>query len=217
MKKRKKKMWAIKFFSVIGLALLVLMKIANDDQLLEKKEKVLLLTDPYSKVNEYKPMIRKELEKYDIDKHTDVLLALMQQESKGLGGDPMQASESAGLPPNTIDDPEESVRQGVKHFKNVLQYGENKNVDFSTVIQSYNMGKGYIDFVHEHGGKHSEDLAKKFSLIQVKKDPDVYDCGGNKDNFRYPYCYGDFTYHTKVANNLKHFASAEQEEVSVAE
>ncbi|MED0673390.1 lysozyme family protein [Aneurinibacillus aneurinilyticus] len=34
----------------------------------------------------------------------------MYQESRGEGGDPMQALESAGLPPNTIDDPKRSIQ-----------------------------------------------------------------------------------------------------------
>jgi hypothetical protein len=36
----------------------------------------------------------------------------------------------------------------------------------------------------------------------VKKQPDIYNCGGDKGNFRYPYCYGDFTYSTKVQKNM---------------
>jgi hypothetical protein len=68
------------------------------------------------------------------------------------------------------------------------------------------MGIRYIDYVAKHGGKHSEQLAKEFSLQQVKKKPNLYTCGGNKDNFRYPYCYGDFTYSTKVTKNIQSLA-----------
>ncbi|ERI11644.1 lysozyme family protein [Aneurinibacillus aneurinilyticus] len=152
----------------------------------------------YDKVKRYEPMLSAELHKYHLEEYTSVLLALMYQESRGEGGDPMQASESAGLPPNTINDPERSIRQGVRHFNDVLTYGKEKKVDFPTIIQAYNMGKGYITFVAEHGKKHTEDLAKQFSSIQVKKQPTVYNCGGDQNNFRYPYCYGDFSYTTKV-------------------
>jgi hypothetical protein len=127
----------------------------------------------------------------------------MQQESRGKGGDPMQASESAGLARNTITDPKQSIEVGVKHFQQVLAYGNERQVDFPTIIQAYNMGSGYIDYVSQHGGKHSEELAKEFSLLQVNKQPTRYTCGGNKNNFRYPYCYGDFTYSTKVSKNLQ--------------
>lgn len=154
--------------------------------------------DRYAKVKQYEPLLRSELKKYDLEEYTDVLVALMYQESRGEGGDPMQSSESAGLPPGTIDNPKQSIRQGVKHFQQVLSYGQQKNVDLPTIIQAYNMGKGYIDFVAAHGKKHNESLAKQFSSIQVKKEPRLYNCGGDRNNFRYPYCYGDFTYTTKV-------------------
>ncbi len=154
-------------------------------------------------VAKYTPVIKKELEKIDLEEYTVTVAALMMQESKGKGGDPMQASESLGLAPNTIQDPQKSIQQGVKYFQQVISYGEKMQVDFPTVIQSYNMGIGYIDYVAKNGKKHSEELAKKFSKIQVDKNPQTYNCGGNKNNFRYPYCYGDFTYSTKVAKHME--------------
>ena len=154
-------------------------------------------------VAKYTPMIEEELKKVGLDGHTVTVAALMMQESRGKGGDPMQASESAGLAPNTIQDPKQSVQQGVKYFHRVVEYGNKMKVDFPTVIQSYNMGIGYIDFVSKNGGKHSEELAKKFSMIQVEKNPQTYNCGGDKSNFRYPYCYGDFTYSTKVEKHMQ--------------
>ncbi len=154
-------------------------------------------------VAKYTPMIEEELKKVGLEEHTVTVAALMMQESKGKGGDPMQASESMGLAPNTIQDPQQSIQQGVKYFQRVMNYGEKMQVDFPTVIQAYNMGIGYIDYVAQNGNKHSEELAKKFSMIQVEKNPITYNCGGDKKNFRYPYCYGDFTYSTKVAKHME--------------
>ncbi|MFJ7727290.1 lysozyme family protein [Neobacillus sp. NPDC097160] len=159
--------------------------------------------DPFADVKKYSLQIHDELAKYQLESHTDVLIALMQQESHGKGGDPMQASESAGLTRNTITDPEQSIEVGVRHFQRVLTYGNQKKVDFPTIIQAYNMGSGYIDYVAQHGGKHSEELAKEYSLLRAKEKPTLYNCGGDKNNFRYPYCYGDFTYSTKVAKNMQ--------------
>ena len=163
----------------------------------------LIVDDPFTNVKKYKPLLEDELKKYELEEYTDVLMALMQQESRGKGGDPMQSSESAGLAPNEIKDPKESILQGVQHFYRVFTYGQEKKVDFPTIIQSYNMGMGYINYIADHGGTHREELAKKFSMIQVKKNPNVYNCGGDKNNFRYPYCYGDFTYSTKVEKNIE--------------
>ncbi|TCP20295.1 lysozyme-like protein [Scopulibacillus darangshiensis] len=156
----------------------------------------------FKNVRKYEPQLREELAKDDLEEYTPVLMALMQQESNGLGDDPMQASESAGLKRNGIHDVSRSIHQGVKHFERVLTYGQQQGVDFPAIIQAYNMGISYINYVKAHGGKHSEDLAKSFSLIQVHKAPKKYDCGGDKKNFRYPYCYGDFTYNAKVEKNI---------------
>ncbi|MEE2019603.1 lysozyme family protein, partial [Bacillus toyonensis] len=63
---------------------------------------------------------------------------------------------------------------------------------------------GYIDFIASQEVKqHSEDSAKNFSKMKVDQNPEMYTCGGNKKNFRYPYCYGDFTYATKVNEKTK--------------
>jgi hypothetical protein len=158
--------------------------------------------DPFVKVKKYTPLIHNELAKYHLEKYTPVLIALMQQESHGNGGDIMQSSESIGLPPNSIKDPNESIQIGVKHFRKILSYGQEKQVDFETIIQAYNMGIGYINFVAEHGGKHSEELAKDFSLLQVQKHPKIYTCKKRFFKSRYPYCYGDYSYSEKVTKNI---------------
>ncbi|MFY2154094.1 lysozyme family protein [Cytobacillus firmus] len=206
--KRKKCKKRTKRSSNIALLLffMVLIFVLFDQfkQLNIKETAVSLLPNIVSRdVQNYTPLLEKELKEVNLEEYTLVLAAIMQQESKGKGGDPMQASESAGLPPNSIRDPEQSIKQGVKHFQKALNYGTQKNVDFPAVIQAYNMGIGYIDFVAEQGGKHSEEIAKQFSLKQAEKNPEVYDCGGDMNNFRYPYCYGDFTYTTKVTKNIE--------------
>ncbi|MCP1495183.1 hypothetical protein J2Y73_005214 [Peribacillus frigoritolerans] len=164
--------------------------------------------DSFANVKKYSSLLQGELAKYGLEEHTSTLIALMQQESRGRGGDPMQASESAGLDPNTITDPTESIKYGVKYFKRINEYGNEKGVDFATIIQAYNMGIGYIDFVANEGGKHNEELAKKFSMLQVEKNPKLYDCGGDKDNFRYPYCYGDYSYSAKVSKNIEELGNS---------
>ncbi|PFL45874.1 lysozyme family protein, partial [Bacillus cereus] len=97
-----------------------------------------------------------------------------------------------------------SIKQGVKHFAQMYKYGTEKDVSMETIIQSYNMGPGYIDFIASQEVKqHSEDSAKNFSKMKVDQNPEMYTCGGNKKIFRYPYCYGDFTYATRVNEKAK--------------
>ncbi|AFU17580.1 antigen (plasmid) [Bacillus thuringiensis MC28] len=153
---------------------------------------------------QYEPTLKRELEKYNLGEKTTVLLGIMYQESRGEGNDPMQSSESLGLTPNEIQETSSSIKQGVKHFAQMYKYGTEKDVSMDTIIQSYNMGPGYIDFIASQEVKqHSEDSAKNFSKVKVDQNPEMYTCGGNKKNFRYPYCYGDFTYATKVNEKAK--------------
>lgn len=153
---------------------------------------------------QFKPTIEKELEKYNLSDKTTTLLGIMYQESRGEGTDPMQSSESLGLQRNEIQDVNLSIEQGVKHFAQMYKYGIEKDVGIDAIIQSYNMGPGYIDFIaSKKTEKHSEKLAKEFSKMKVDQSPDMYTCGDNKKNFRYPYCFGDFTYTTKVKNKTK--------------
>ena len=147
----------------------------------------------------YQPVIEAALKKYGLEELTPILLAILQQESGGgLSRDIFQASESLGLPPNTITDPLYSIQVGVQYFVEVYKKGKKLGVDMETIVQSYNFGVGYIDFVAKNGGKHSIELAKEFSAQQMKKYPGKYSCGGNSDNFRYPYCYGDWSYTAKI-------------------
>ena len=57
----------------------------------------------------------------------------------------------------------------MKHFHNVITLAEQKKVDINAAVQSYNYGTGYLDFVAANGGKHSEALAKQFSLMEASK------------------------------------------------
>lgn len=215
MKRKKSKKRTKRSSNIALLLFLMIFAFVLIDQSIQQKieeKAVSFLPNPVSEdVQKYTPVLQMELEKVNMEEYTVVLAAIMQQESKGKGGDPMQASESAGLPPNSIQNPEQSIKQGVKHFQRALEYGNRKNVDFPTVIQAYNMGIGYIDFVAQQGGKHSEEIAKEFSLEQAEKNPQVYNCGGDKNNFRYPYCYGDFTYTTKVTKNIEILTASNSE------
>lgn len=78
------------------------------------------------------------------------LLAIMQVESGGTAADVMQSSESMGLPPNSLST-EESIKQGCKYFSELLKSAESKGCDIDTVVQAYNYGGGFIDYVAGHG------------------------------------------------------------------
>src|SRR5690625_1824502 len=160
-------------------------------------------------VMQWKDDLQRELDDVGAGEYTMTLLAIMQQETGGNAdiSDPMQASESYCGSVGCIKDQKLSIHAGAIHFKDVLDRSKSLGVDSNTMIQSYNMGIGFVGYVSERGGKWTEELAKKFSDQQTKKNPSLYNCATSGKNGqpaeRYPYCYGDYTYVNKVVNNLE--------------
>lgn len=184
-------------FAFILMAGLLLGINTSEQQPIENINSPFGAADVPPSISKWRGLVSEYSSKYGIPEYTEFLLALMYQE---LGNsqtlDIMQSSESAGLPPNYIQDPVISVNLGVKHFKSVLQQGQKAGVDFATIVQAYNFGSGYINFVASNGGKHSVDLAQKFSLNEATKQDWV--CS----DWRAPYCYGDYKYVEKIMKNL---------------
>ncbi len=60
-------------------------------------------------VEAYRSTVERYAGEYGIRDYVNVLLAIMEEESGGRGTDVMQASESLGLSPNTLDT-ESSIR-----------------------------------------------------------------------------------------------------------
>ena len=110
----------------------------------------------------HKPMVDKYAKEYGVSEYVNVLLAIIQVESGGTVKDVMQSSESLGLPPNSLDT-ESSIKQGVKYFSELLASSKRLDVDFDCVIQSYNYGGGFLDYVARRGKKYSFELAQSFA------------------------------------------------------
>ena len=83
----------------------------------------------------HKPMVEKYAKEYGVEEYVNILLAIIQVESGGTAEDVMQSSESLGLPPNSLST-EESIKQGVKYFSELLASSERLSVDLESVIQS---------------------------------------------------------------------------------
>lgn len=110
----------------------------------------------------HKSMVEKYAKKYGVSEYVNVLLAIIQVESGGTAKDVMQSSESLGLPPNSLDT-ESSIKQGVKYFSELLAGSKRLDVDFDCVIQSYNYGGGFLDYVAGRSKKYSFELAQSFA------------------------------------------------------
>ena len=110
----------------------------------------------------HKPLLEKYARKYGIEEYINVLLAIIQVESGGTLEDVMQSSESLGLPPNSLST-EESIKQGCKYFSELVASAEAKGCDLNAVIQSYNYGGGFLDYVSNRGKKYTFELAESFA------------------------------------------------------
>lgn len=115
-------------------------------------------------VEQYRELVRKYAELENIPDLEYVLMAIIMQESGGSVPDVMQSSESLGLPPNSITDPEISIAQGTSYFASLYNRSE-QNLDVA--IQSYNFGGGFIDYIRNRGGQYTLELAHMFSIEQA--------------------------------------------------
>ena len=125
-----------------------------------------------AEVEAYTPIIQIYANQYGIPEYTELIKAVMMQESGGQGTDPMQASESGyntryPHTPNSITDPEYSIDVGVHTLADVLNMASVENpiaLDrISLALQGYNFGPGYISWALANYGGYSELNAIEFS------------------------------------------------------
>lgn len=163
-----------------------------------------------AEVLKHQPTVEKYARKYGIEDYVNYLLAIMQVESGGTGEDVMQSSESLGLPPNSLNT-EQSIEQGCKYFASLLSSAEAKGCDINTVVQSYNYGGGFIDYVAARGKKYSFALAESFAReksggvkVDYKNEISIKQNGG------WRYKYGNMFYVQLVSQYLAvpHFSDA---------
>ena len=127
------------------------------------KQKAWAQSSLSEKVLDYRDTVKKYAKKEKIEKYTDVLLAIMMAESKGEGSDVMQSSESKGLERNSLE-PEESIEQACIYFAALIEIAKNLDIkDDKALIQSYNFGPGYLNYIAKHGKKHKESLAIEYA------------------------------------------------------
>lgn len=192
-------------FLVILSLLLFLMLIASDEN--DAGD----FTGSYSggvrvseEVEAYRTTVERYAEEYGISEYVNVLLAIMEEESGGRGTDVMQASESLGLSPNTLDT-ESSIRQGCRYFAELMKEADEKDCDLNTVIQSYNYGGGFLAYAASRGKKYTFSLAENFAreksggkTVRYSNEIAVQKNGG------WRYAYGNMFY---VPIVTRHFLS----------
>lgn len=156
-------------------------------------------------VLDYEPLVARYAKEKGITDYTDVIMAIMMQESGGRGKDPMQSSESSCGKPGCIKNPEQSVKAGVAHFANMLNEA---NGDLELAVQSYNFGRGFIAFAKQEAGGYTQEAAIDFSkeMYAKVKDKEKYRCI-RPDSKKFDACYGDIYYVKSVMAYRPAFAT----------
>ncbi|AXQ78665.1 lysozyme family protein [Streptococcus chenjunshii] len=114
-------------------------------------------------VLKYQEMVETTLAENDTDANVELVLAMIYTETKGGEDDVMQSSESSSGMANSIKDSKTSIQQGVTLLSENIELAKEAKVDSWTAVQAYNFGTAYIDYIAEHGGKNTIELAKAYS------------------------------------------------------
>ncbi|WP_027293466.1 lysozyme family protein [Robinsoniella sp. KNHs210] len=123
-------------------------------------------------VLQYEDQVKKYCKEYDISEYSDVILAMMQQESAGKGTDVMQCSESPfntqySNEPGSITDVDYSIQVGVETFAYCLGEAQCTSVNdmdkLKLALQEYNFGNAYATWAAENYGGYSPENAQEYS------------------------------------------------------
>lgn len=129
-------------------------------------------------VKSYAGLIQVYAMEHGIPEYTELIMAVMMQESGGRGSDPMQASECAfnteyPKTPGGISDPEYSINIGIQNLADCLsQAGVEDPMDIeriSLALQGYNFGSGYISWAIRNYGGYTELSAIEFSEMMAQR------------------------------------------------
>lgn len=171
-----------------------------------------------AEVEAYRDLVTEYAIKYEIEDYVDLLLAVIMQESGGIGNDIFQASESLGLSPNTLS-VEESIDQGVKVMAARLDAAKVESItDMNKIrlaLQGYNFGGGYIRYAINRDGQWTQDNTNDFAKEQSKGKKRT----GNKAQSLGVWAYGDqyYTFHVLRYYSASFTAEGNSGVVDVAE
>ena len=164
------------------------------------------LKNPGQMILQWEHLVREACEKYGIPEYVNMILAIIQVESGGDAErfpDIMQASESQGLSPNTIDDPELSIDRGTHYFAQLLSKARELHLDDRAALQAYNYGEDFLNWLantnKQYSFFHAELYAREKSNRQtVRYTHPVALAHG----FSWRYAYGNMFYVPIVTNYL---------------
>ncbi len=121
-------------------------------------------------VEQWRSLVETEAAAQGMEKYVNLILAIIQVETGGKGtADIMQSSESAGYAPGYWSTEIESIRQGIKHLKNIVNMVTPFGLqdDYKLLAQAYNFGSYFATYVGNLGGVFSLDIAEQYSRTVV--------------------------------------------------
>lgn len=139
----------------------------------EEEPKLLTINDT---CESYRPQVEQVAARYQMSEYVDLILALMMQESSGVGPDVLQSSEGAyntkyPQTPNAITDVSYSIECGIQELKYSMEKAQVQSpTDIKRIelaLQGYNFGADpYFEFMEEHReSSWSHDSAKDFAKM----------------------------------------------------
>ena len=163
----------------------------------------------------YREEVTQTAAQYGMSDYVDLILALMMQESSGIGPDVLQSSEGAyntkyPQTPNSIPDASYSIACGIQELKYAMECADVQSpTDMDAIqlaLQGYNFGADtYFNFMEQQGEtswseKSSQAFAKMASggIERAEDDPLRENAG--------PWAYGDQYYPEHV---LRYYHPAE--------
>lgn len=120
----------------------------------------------------YQQQVEKYCKEYNISGFSQIVMAMMQQESAGQGTDVMQCSESPfnknySNSPGSITDVDYSINVGVQTFAYCLEQAgctSVKDMDgLKLALQEYNFGNDYVAWAKENYNGYTPENALEFS------------------------------------------------------
>lgn len=198
-RKRKSQVRRQKILLFIAVLLFCLLSIS----LLRRPSQSLALRPVNSACESYRNQVQETASYYGMTEYVDLILALMMQESSGIGPDVLQSSEGAyntryPQVPNGITDVNYSIECGIQELKYALEMAEVESpTDIKHIelaLQAYNFGAdSYLTFMKNRGydswSEHTaEAFAKRASggIKRAQDDPFRENAG--------PWAYGDQRY-----------------------
>lgn len=200
-RKNKKYFWKLVVFGVLLGSLLLGYMLNLPGKLKNEFDNQKVPVNKY--VIRYEKEILESLEREKLTKeYLPLVNAMMMQESKGLGNDPMQVSEATCGKIGCIVDPIISIQEGIKEIKVIIDYAQKNDLKANNqlISQTYNYGRGYIDFlVKNNYQERTKENSKQFSKKMCGKAGTNMQTAVNLDITA---CYGDYLYYEHVERYL---------------